>query len=145
MTPEIVIVDDVDPCHPILGESSQLVLPNSDMIRELSDRSKIKRDCEILGIPTPSWAELNPGTEIDFTKLENLLGGLVIVKERFRLPSWHQKKRRCEFIDLREKADRGRMIRWAENSELVVEKVVTTSVDSYGHCGELRLHACVLV
>lgn len=145
MAPDIIILDDVDPDHPILGQSPQLFLPNCEMIGMLSDRVTLKRECEQLNIPTASWLTIPAGNEIDWKLLENKLGSLIIAKERFHLPSWHGRKRRCEFVDLGETSDKARLTKWASQSDLIVEEVITTSIDTFGHCGELRVHACVMV
>ncbi len=140
--PTIVLLSDMDPLNPIRLGDSQLLLPDERLFRHVSDRKLVKEHCLKLGLPSPAFTVFEGGTSIQ--ELLNKLGAFVVIKDRYHLPSWHSGKRRSEFLDLRDPNDCEKLARRAEISEILVEKVVLSSLDLMGHCGELRIHACGL-
>ena len=141
--PELVIFDDVDPRMPMSTAEPQTLLPDHRLIRFISDRNLVKQLCVHLGISTPKWVTVRRGSAISMHRLRDMLGRYIVAKDQHHLPSWHIEKRRCEFLDLEDSRHCSRLKSRTQLADTIMEELVSDSIDSVGHLGELRVHVCV--
>ncbi len=141
--PGLVILDDVDPEMPISTAEPQILLPDERLVRFVSDRNLVKQHCMYLGIPTPKWQCIRRGSPVLTNRLREEVGRFVVLKDQYHLPSWHPSKRRSEFLDLEDARHVSRLMMRAQRTDVLIEELITDSLDPLGHCGELRIHLCV--
>ncbi|MEE9441921.1 MAG: restriction endonuclease [candidate division Zixibacteria bacterium] len=141
-SPDLIILDDMDPQNLLQTIFPQQLLPNAKLIQLANDIKGVLDICSQLSIHTPPFRIVHMCDSCSIQGLREELGQLVITKELFHLPSWHAEKRRGVFLDLDDSVDREFLKKSSRNRHLLVQSVVRTSQDKYGHSGELRIHCC---
>ena len=141
---QLVILDDVDPQSSVRAVDPQLLLPDHRLVEFCGDVVAVLNLCKELGVATPKWQAFDPLSFNTLDGVQATLGRLVIAKDPVHLPSWHAEKRRGIFLDLQDGDDQQLLARLARHRPILVETAVTSSVDRFGHFGELRIHCCAV-
>ena len=145
--PDIVLFSDT-PEHFLLTSTKQVVVPDVTAVRATENREYLWSRQTIDPQLTIQAELISKGENCpDFEKLSKKLGDWVVVKPEGHLPWWSPQKSSsyCKFLNLVNVGHQKQIKKLASKGPIILQSFFSSSLDNFGHFGELRIFGFVQV
>ncbi len=139
----IYLCDEIADQPDLSLREDQLLLPVPEAMTMVQDRAFVAQLCADAGLHVARNVVVAQGERVPTEKLRATLGDWVLAKSQIHQPWWSKTKQRVEFLHLDMHA---KMLQKLLGKEaIMVEEIITDSLDDSGYFGELRVFSTMVL
>ena len=123
----------------MISDSKANVIKSIALDADVSETHFNRRDSEIKK-QKHQFIVSAPLNKADLTTIKEQLGNWIILKTRMNTPWWSPLRKKPEVLFADDKLISRANYMLKENGDIILQKLITDSVDNQGHFGELRVY-----